>query len=122
MPELDVTCVDAVAKKSSFIKQVALELKLPNLQAAHSRVEALEAGVFDIVVSRAFASLADFTRLTRCHLAPSSVWLAMKGRHPDDEIAALPADLTVFHVEQLVVPGLAAERCALWIRPSQDTH
>jgi len=121
MPELDVTCVDAVAKKTSFIQQVALELRLPNLHAAHSRVESLNAGAFDIVVSRAFASLADFTRLTRHHLAPAGVWLAMKGRHPDDEIAALPADLNVFHVEQLDVPGLAAERCALWIRPSQDT-
>ena len=121
MPELDVTCVDAVAKKTSFIRQAALELKLPNLHAAHARVEALDAGAFDVVVSRAFASLADFTRLTRRHLAPGGVWLAMKGRYPSDEIAALPPDLTVFHVEQLAVPGLAAERCALWIRPSQDT-
>ena len=122
MPELDVTCVDAVAKKTTFIKQVALELKLPNLRAAHSRVEALEAGAFDVVVSRAFASLDDFTRLTQHHLAPGGVWLAMKGKHPGDEIAALPADLNLFHVEQLAVPGLAAERCALWIRPSQETH
>jgi 16S rRNA (guanine527-N7)-methyltransferase len=92
------------------------------LQAAHSRVEALQAGVFDIVVSRAFASLADFTRLTGRHLAPGGVWLAMKGKRPNDEIAALPAGVNVFHVKQLAVPGLIAERCALWIRPTQDPH
>ena len=45
-------------------------------------------------------------------------WLAMKGKHPEEELAALPADVQVFHVEQLQVPGLDAERCIVWMRPS----
>ena len=71
---------------------------------------------FDVITSRAFASLADFVSLTRGWLAPGGVWMAMKGRRPDDEIGALPADVEVFHVEPLTVPGLAAERCLVWMR------
>lgn len=117
-PGWQVTCVDAVAKKAGFIQQVALELGLKNLHAAHARVEQLAPAAADVVVSRAFASLADFTAWTRTHLDGQGVWLAMKGKHPADEIAALPADVQVFHVEQLQVPGLDAERCALWLRPA----
>ena len=114
----DVTCVDAVGKKAAFIRQVAAELALPNLHAEHARVEALKkAPPFDVIASRAFASLADFVRLTRPLLAADGVWMAMKGKRPDDEIAALPADTEVFHVEPLAVPGLDAERCLVWMRP-----
>jgi 16S rRNA (guanine527-N7)-methyltransferase len=116
-PATDVSCVDAVAKKATFIQQVAAELKLPNLHGVHSRVEALEAEPFGVITSRAFASLADFANLTRKHLADGAVWMAMKGQHPVDEIAALPADVDVFHVEQLAVPGLDAQRCIIWMRP-----
>jgi len=116
-PSIDVTCVDAVAKKATFIKQVAAELKLPNLHGQHSRVEQLKTPAFDLITSRAFASLLDFTTLTRQHLKPDAIWLAMKGQHPADELAALPADLDEFHVEQLQVPGLDAQRCLIWIRP-----
>jgi 16S rRNA (guanine527-N7)-methyltransferase len=116
-PETDVSCVDAVAKKATFIQQVAAELKLPNLHGVHSRVEALETEPFGVITSRAFASLVDFTSLTRQHLAEGAVWMAMKGQHPADEIAALPADVDVFHVEQLAVPGLDAQRCIIWMRP-----
>ncbi|MBB2483755.1 16S rRNA (guanine(527)-N(7))-methyltransferase RsmG [Mitsuaria sp. WAJ17] len=115
-PGLDVSCVDAVAKKASFIQQVAAELRLPNLHGLHSRVEALKALPFDVITSRAFASLQDFTTLTRQHLKTGAIWLAMKGQHPDEEIAALPQDLRVFHVEQLQVPGLDAQRCLIWIK------
>ena len=116
-PGFDVTCVDAVAKKSTFIKQVAAELKLPNLHGEHSRVEMLKVPPFDLITSRAFASLLDFTTLTRQHLKPGAIWLAMKGQHPAEELAALPPDLDVFHVEQLQVPGLDAQRCLIWIKP-----
>ncbi|MFN3302426.1 MAG: 16S rRNA (guanine(527)-N(7))-methyltransferase RsmG [Roseateles sp.] len=116
-PGTDVTCVDAVAKKATFIQQVAAELKLPNLHGVHSRVEQLSTEPFGVITSRAFASLVDFTSLTRQHLAPGAVWLAMKGQHPADEIAALPADVDVFHVEPLAVPGLDAQRCIVWMRP-----
>lgn len=116
-PGTDVTCVDAVAKKATFIQQVAAELKLPNLRGVHSRVEQLQVPPFGVITSRAFASLADFTALTRQHLTSDAVWMAMKGQHPADEIAALPADVEVFHVEQLQVPGLDAQRCIIWMRP-----
>ncbi|MGQ3052244.1 MAG: 16S rRNA (guanine(527)-N(7))-methyltransferase RsmG [Roseateles sp.] len=116
-PGTDVSCVDAVAKKATFIQQVAAELKLPNLRGVHSRVEALKTEPFGVITSRAFASLVDFTNLTRQHLAEGAVWMAMKGQHPADEIAALPADVDVFHVEQLAVPGLNAQRCIVWMRP-----
>jgi 16S rRNA (guanine527-N7)-methyltransferase len=116
-PGTDVTCVDAVAKKATFIQQVAAELKLPNLHGVHSRVEQLKTDPFGVITSRAFASLLDFTTLTRQHLAPDAVWLAMKGQHPADEIAALAGDVDVFHVEQLAVPGLDAQRCLVWMRP-----
>lgn len=116
-PGTDVTCVDAVAKKATFIQQVAAELKLPNLHGVHSRVEQLTTEPFGVITSRAFASLVDFTSLTRQLLAEGAVWMAMKGQHPADEIAALPADVDVFHVEQLAVPGLDAQRCIVWMRP-----
>ncbi|MBC7955476.1 MAG: 16S rRNA (guanine(527)-N(7))-methyltransferase RsmG [Cytophagales bacterium] len=116
LPKLDVTCVDTVGKKASFVRQVAAELKLRNLGAAHARVEDLRLRPFDVITSRAFASLADFTRLTRHLIATDGVWMAMKGKHPADEIAALASEWDVFHVEQLTVPGLNAERCLIWIR------
>jgi 16S rRNA (guanine527-N7)-methyltransferase len=116
-PGTDVSCVDAVAKKATFIQQVAAELRLPNLHGVHSRVEQLKTQPFGVITSRAFASLLDFTTLTRQHLADDAVWMAMKGQHPTDEIAALPADVDVFHVEQLAVPGLDAQRCLIWMRP-----
>ncbi|WP_096669989.1 16S rRNA (guanine(527)-N(7))-methyltransferase RsmG [Polaromonas sp. AET17H-212] len=115
-PAVAVTCVDTVAKKAAFIKQAALALKLPNLTGLHARVETITQP-FDLICSRAFASLADFTQWSAEALAPHGVWMAMKGKHPADEIAALPATVEVFHVEQLAVPGLAAERCMLWLRP-----
>jgi 16S rRNA (guanine527-N7)-methyltransferase len=115
-PEMEVTCVDTVGKKAAFVRQAAVELALPNLHAEHARVEALKLPPFDAVTSRAFASLADFSRLTREMLASDGVWMAMKGRRPDHEVAALPTDIEVFHVEQLSVPELAAERCIVWMR------
>ena len=115
-PDWQVTCVDAVAKKVSFVRQVALELALPNLAAEHARVEQMPPWGADAVVSRAFASLADFCAGTARHLAPGGCWIAMKGRVPEDEIAVLPAGVEVFHVEPLQVPGLAAQRCLVWMR------
>jgi 16S rRNA (guanine527-N7)-methyltransferase len=118
-PTHQITCVDSVGKKAAFVQQVAAELQLRNLQAAHTRVEQLRAEPFDIVTSRAFASLTDFTSLTGQHLAMNGCWAAMKGRAPAEELAALPAAIEVFHVEQLAVPGLDAERCMVWMRPNR---
>jgi 16S rRNA (guanine527-N7)-methyltransferase len=114
-PHIAVDCVDTVAKKAAFISQVAAVLKLPNLRGLHSRVETL-AGPYEVVSARAFASLADFTALSAKALGEGGVWLAMKGKHPADELAGLPKSVDVFHVEQLAVPGLDAERCIVWMR------
>lgn len=114
-PEIEVSCVDAVAKKTAFIQQVAGTLGLPGLRSVHARVENLVER-FDVVTSRAFATLADFTTWSVGALAEDGVWMAMKGRTPQEEIDALPATVEVFHVEQLTVPGLDAERCLVWMR------
>ena len=114
-PDVSVTCVDTVAKKAAFIQQVAATLKLPNLKGLHARVESLTEP-YDVVSSRAFASLIDFTSWSQSALASHGVWMAMKGKHPDQELAALPESTQVFHVEQLQVPGLDAERCIVWMR------
>ena len=117
-PELSVSCVDAVAKKAAFIRQVSAELGLPNLNGMHTRVETM-GGSYDVISSRAFASLADFFSGSQQLLAPGAVWMAMKGKLPTDEIAELGAGkVDVFHVEQLTVPGLDAERCVVWARKS----
>ncbi len=118
-PEVAVTCVDTVSKKAAFIQQAALTLKLPNLKGLHARVESITDASYNVVSSRAFASLADFINLSRAAMAEQGVWLAMKGRHPADEIAALPPEAEVFHVEQLQVPGLDAQRCIVWVRPKK---
>ncbi|HEX5805258.1 MAG TPA: 16S rRNA (guanine(527)-N(7))-methyltransferase RsmG [Macromonas sp.] len=115
-PEVDVSCVDTVAKKALFIQQVAAALRLPNLHGVHARVENLTQ-TFDVISSRAFASLKDFTDWSRQAVAEQGVWLAMKGKLPHDEMQALGASVGVFHVEPLSVPGLDAERCIVWLRP-----
>ncbi|MDZ4100516.1 MAG: 16S rRNA (guanine(527)-N(7))-methyltransferase RsmG [Hydrogenophaga sp.] len=122
-PQIDVTCVDTVAKKAAFIQQAAATLKLPNLRGLHARVESLNAlsgQGYDVVCSRAFASLVDFTNWSQTALNPGGVWMALKGKHPGDELATLQTEagaVDVFHVEQLQVPGLDAERCIVWMRP-----
>lgn len=114
-PEVEVTCVDAVAKKAAFIQQAAGSLGLAHLHGRHGRVEAV-VDKFDVITSRAFATLGDFTAWSQGALADGGVWAAMKGKHPEDEMAALPPAIDVFHVEQLTVPDLDADRCLIWMR------
>jgi 16S rRNA (guanine527-N7)-methyltransferase len=121
MPQWRITCVDTVAKKAAFVQQVSASLGLTNLRGLHARVESLrvDAGEgFDVVASRAFASLPDFVNWSTEALLPHGVWMAMKGKLPTEEMAALPTHAQVFHVEPLHVPGLDAERCVVWMRPS----
>jgi 16S rRNA (guanine527-N7)-methyltransferase len=116
-PGIKVDCVDTVGKKAAFVQQAAVTLKLSNLRGVHARVENLT-DKYQVVSSRAFASLLDFTQWSVQALTEQGVWMAMKGKHPTEELLALPANVTVFHVEQLAVPGLDAERCVLWLRPA----
>jgi 16S rRNA (guanine527-N7)-methyltransferase len=114
-PTMVVHCVDTVAKKAAFIQQAAVGLKLSLLRGIHARVESLTEP-YAVVTARAFASLADFTQWSQGALAEQGVWMAMKGKNPEAEMAQLPAQVAVFHVEPLVVPGLDAERCIVWMR------
>lgn len=116
MPELDVTCIDAVGKKAAFVREAAAALGLTNLQSVHGRVEAVQTGTYEVVTSRAFASLADFVTVTKALGGARGVWMAMKGKVPTGEIAALPFDIEMFHVERIHVPGLNADRCLVWMR------
>ena len=115
-PDMKVTCVDSVGKKISFIRQAASELGLGNVEAVHARLETLIGPQFDFVASRAFSALYGMVAATRHLLAPNGEWMAMKGKQPDAEIAAVGPDVAVFHVEQLEVPGVDAERCIVWMR------
>jgi 16S rRNA (guanine527-N7)-methyltransferase len=119
-PGWKVTCVDAVAKKAAFIRQASAELQLPNLHGVHGRVEGpttFKKAEFDLITSRAFASIKDFTTLTRPLLAPRGQWAAMKANLSSEERDGVPSDVELFHVEQLEVPELNERRCLVWLRP-----
>jgi 16S rRNA (guanine527-N7)-methyltransferase len=116
LTDVDLICVDAVGKKAAFIRQAAGGLGLTNVRSLHARVEALREAPFDLITSRAFASLSDFIRLTRPLLAPGGRWVAMKGKIPTEELAALDLPASMFHVEPLRVPGLDADRCLVWLK------
>jgi 16S rRNA (guanine527-N7)-methyltransferase len=122
-PDWRVACVDAVEKKTAFIRQAAGALALPNLAALHSRVEQLPAAGCDVVTSRAFASLDDFARLAGQHVAPGGTLLALKGKVPDDEITRLHAagEWQVARIDAVSVPELDAQRCLIWMR-RDGTH
>lgn len=110
-PQRKFTLLDSNGKKTRFLTQVKLELKLDNLEVIHSRVEAYTPEQsFSGIISRAFSSLADFTNWTR-HLGDlKSHWLAMKGVHPDDELQALPEDFRLESCQVLKVPGCQGQR------------
>ena len=115
-PHWQITAVDTVAKKAAFIQTTAHSLRLVNLRAVHSRVEALTGG-FDVVTCRAYASLRDFCDSSRHLLKPNGVWMAMKAKLSAEELTDLPATVRVDKVETLAVPGLDADRCLVWMRP-----
>lgn len=119
MPQAEVWCVDTVGKKVAFVRQVATELSVPNLHGHHGAVEAMAGAPFDLITSRAFAALPDFVASTRHLLAAQGCWVALKGKLPADELAALPVAEYRFHVEQIQVPHLDAQRCLVWIEPAE---
>ncbi len=120
LPDAEVHLVDTVQKKCAFLQQAAATLGLRNVVVHHSRVQDLDRGMaFDCITSRALGSLADLVAASSDLLAPEGVWCAMKGQPPAAEIAELPAGYDVT-TQPLVVPGLDAERCLVWIRrPAQ---
>jgi len=117
-PDWQVVCVDAVEKKTAFVRQMAAVLKLSNLSAQHARVETLPPQQCDVVIARAFASLVDFAALAGRHASEGARLLAMKGQRPDAEIRALAASdaWQVAAIQPLTVPELDAQRCLVWLR------
>ena len=116
-PQRRFILLDSNGKKTRFLTQVRLELKLANLEVVHARVEAFRpAAPFSGIVSRAFSELKNFTDWTR-HLGNQDTrWLAMKGVHPDDELQALPADFRLEACQVLRVPGCQGQRQLLILR------
>ena len=122
-PNWRIDCVDTVAKKAAFMQQTAASLGLQHAKIHHARVEELaqkQAARYSIICSRAFSSLADFVQLTKSSLQEQGLWLAMKGRAPEaEELEALKGQAVAERVEAIVVPGLDAQRCLVWLRPAQ---
>lgn len=117
-PDWSITCVEPVGKKAAFIRQAAGELGLGNLDVQAQRAERLTPPpTYDWITSRAFGSLELMVESTRRLLASGGCWVAMKGLSPTAEIDRLAADVSVFHVEPLEVPGLQGDRCLVWMRP-----
>jgi len=116
-PDRSFTLLDSNGKKTRFLTQVKLELKLANLEVVHSRLEQFQpAEAFDGITSRAFSSLEDFASWTR-HLGNTQTrWLAMKGVQPDDELQRLPADFRLDACHVLKVPGCQGQRHLLILR------
>lgn len=116
-PDSRVTLLESNTKKSTFLKQAAIELKLSNVEVAQARVETWAAPQrYDVVISRAFASVAEFVATSGRHVADDGVLAAMKGAHPKDEIDQLPAPYEVISTIPLEVPELRAERHLVLIR------
>jgi 16S rRNA (guanine527-N7)-methyltransferase len=117
-PELQVTLLDSIAKKTAFLLQAKAELGLANLNVVTSRVEDFRPQTgFDVITSRAFSDLKEFVTLTRHLLKPGGKWLAMKGLYPHEEIAGLPAGVKVSADHALRVPGLEASRHLIVLEP-----
>jgi len=114
LPEINFTLLDSNAKKTRFVQQVVLELKLKNVEVLHSRVENYHPEkTYDAVLTRAFAGLSDIVRLTAHLLSKDGVLLAMKGQNPDAELAGIAAKKSVVSVS---VPGTDIERCLVRIQ------
>jgi 16S rRNA (guanine527-N7)-methyltransferase len=117
-PQLQVTLIDSIAKKTAFLRQAKADLGLANVNVVTGRVEDYrpESG-FDVITSRAFSDLKEFVTLTRHLLKPAGRWLAMKGLMPHEEIASLPDWVRVSANHSLVVPGLGAGRHLIVLEP-----
>jgi len=123
-PEIQVSCVDAVQKKVAFIKHVAGIMGCRNLTAIHGRIETLLPMGAGLIVSRAFASLSDFTALSQTHVLAGGAMLAMKSRRSDEDIAEFSASnigWEVDRVDWINVPNMSAKRCLVWLE-RKTTH
>jgi 16S rRNA (guanine527-N7)-methyltransferase len=118
-PEMRVSMIDTVHKKTAFLTQAKAELQLGNVSVYTARVEQLQVKqLFDVITSRAFAELNDFINWSNHLLLPGGRYIAMKGVLPEDEMARLPDGWTVTDTTVLKVPGLDAERHLIFIERS----
>ncbi|MBR3425630.1 MAG: 16S rRNA (guanine(527)-N(7))-methyltransferase RsmG, partial [Neisseriaceae bacterium] len=108
--DLAVTLIDSHSKKTAFLQQAVIELGLNNVQVITDRVENVKEFQYDIIVSRAFAELGDFVRLSEHLLAKQGVWLAMKGVYPYEEIDRLPENIIVEQIQEVKVPFIDGSR------------
>ena len=112
-PDIEFQLLDSNAKKTRFVQQAILELKLLNVKVTHSRVEDFEPEQpFDTVLTRAFASLPEIVDLTQHLISKNGTLLCMKGQAPDDELAAVNGQTTLISIN---VPHIEAERCLVKI-------
>ena len=114
-PEQPVTLLDANHKKTTFLRQAMIELKLDNVTVETCRVEQLTGKTFDMITSRAFSSLRDFVLLSEALLAENGMWLAMKGVYPFEEVDDLPDNVMVKEVQPLEVPYIEGARHLVWL-------
>jgi 16S rRNA (guanine527-N7)-methyltransferase len=115
-----VTLLDSNSKKTTFLTQAAIELGLTGVDVATARVEAFAPPLpYDVVISRAFSELADFAHGAARHLASGGVLAAMKGVHPDEELAELPPGIEAIAAPSIDVPGLDAQRHLILMRPRE---
>ncbi|HVK94596.1 MAG TPA: 16S rRNA (guanine(527)-N(7))-methyltransferase RsmG [Noviherbaspirillum sp.] len=119
-PEMRLSMVDTVHKKTAFLTQAKAELGLTNVTVHTARVEQLQvAQQFDVITSRAFAELSDFVTWSGHLLEEGGRFIAMKGVLPEQEIARLPSGWKVSKVQRLSVPGLDAERHLIFIEAGE---
>nr|MBA3696178.1 16S rRNA (guanine(527)-N(7))-methyltransferase RsmG [Methylotenera sp.] len=125
LPELRVTAIDSVQKKTSFMRQAKGELNLNNFHVEAGRVEDLKSEhQFDVIISRAFSEISLFIKLTKHLLATNGQWLAMKGVQPMAELESLKAlnlDIQVTRILPLHVASLQAERHLVFLHPPIST-
>lgn len=122
LPAHRFTLVDAAGKKCAFMTQARLQLAISNVEVLHARLEQLHGMQFDLIVSRALGSLADFVSFTRHLLAPQGRWIAMKGKRPDQELQQLPPGITASRIVTLRVPLLDEARHLVVLTPEQLTE
>ena len=116
-PERQFVLLDSNSKKTRFMQQAVAELQLQNVQVVHARTEAFQPDAgFDVVVSRAFASIADMLAGAGQHCLPGGRMLAMKGANPAAELKDLDPAFTLEQVHRLTVPGLDEERHLVCLR------
>lgn len=110
-PTQQWTLLDKNSKKTRFMFQMVAELSLKNVTVVHQRGEAFQPTIpFDTIISRAYASLALFVETTEHALAPGGRLVAMKGKYPDDEIAALPQHIHLTTAKALTMKGMPLDR------------